>query len=331
MNKKSQVFMILLVVATLVTFTLLYFMMLTNEGQFEKSIGERQFSVMKAATEADKALYYIDLSADYAIEQAMYGAAQIGGSREFDCLDYAGFRLMNNNTRFCFPDYEKGVLEELDDELNLFLISYPEIYLPISNYEYMLEDKELRGTARIPVYTEYGKPKFMTLQKSSKITEDVVWPSKEDTVITSCFGPRNVKVGSKDHKGVDMRAERGEPIFAPADGKVKLVKMEPWGNIILEHEGFETKFLHCSAILRNVGDVVEKGDLIARAGDTTPTGTEVPVHIHFELHKNGIPVDPIEDLLKIDELDIHFDDQSNCVYNINNYAYKAKIEQRVVS
>jgi len=331
MNKKSQVFMILLVVATLITFTLLYFIMLTKEGTFEKSIGERQFSVMKASTEADKALFYVDLSADYAIQQAMYDTAQVGGSKENDCQDYAGFRLMNNKTRFCFPDYEKGVLESFDYELNSFLLVYPELFIQIRNYEYLLEDKTLTAVARQPIYTEYGKPKFATQETSSKSTEDVDWPSKESTIITSCFGPRKVKVGSPDHKGVDLRATRGDPIFAPADGKVKLVKMDPWGNIMLEHEGFDTKFLHCSAILKKQGDVVEKGELIARAGDTAPAGTVVPVHIHFELHKNGVPVDPIEDLLKINELDIHFQKNANCVYYKDNYAYKAKIEERIVT
>jgi murein DD-endopeptidase MepM/ murein hydrolase activator NlpD len=95
------------------------------------------------------------------------------------------------------------------------------------------------------------------------------------------------------HKGVDLAAERGSPIVAPAAGRVKSVGWRIGYGITveLEHSGnVETLFAHCEKALVKEGDHVNAGDVIARVGST---GLATGPHVHFEVHRFGQQVDPI--------------------------------------
>jgi murein DD-endopeptidase MepM/ murein hydrolase activator NlpD len=95
------------------------------------------------------------------------------------------------------------------------------------------------------------------------------------------------------HKGVDLAANRGTPIVAPAAGRVRSVGWRiGYGNVIeVEHSGdVVTLFAHCDKILAKVGDHVNAGDVIARVGST---GLATGPHVHFEVHRGGRSVDPI--------------------------------------
>jgi murein DD-endopeptidase MepM/ murein hydrolase activator NlpD len=60
--------------------------------------------------------------------------------------------------------------------------------------------------------------------------------------------------------------------------------------IIIDHGyGIETLYGHCSKLEAKVGQKVERGDVIARVGDT---GTSTGPHVHYEVRLNGEPVDP---------------------------------------
>jgi murein DD-endopeptidase MepM/ murein hydrolase activator NlpD len=96
------------------------------------------------------------------------------------------------------------------------------------------------------------------------------------------------------HKGVDLAAERGSPIVAPAAGRVKSVGWRIGYGITveLEHSGnVETLFAHCEKALVKEGDHVNAGDVIARVGST---GLATGPHVHFEVHRFGQQVDPIK-------------------------------------
>jgi murein DD-endopeptidase MepM/ murein hydrolase activator NlpD len=97
----------------------------------------------------------------------------------------------------------------------------------------------------------------------------------------------------RSHKGVDLAANRGTPIVAPATGRVRSVgwRMGYGITVELEHSGdVTTLFSHCDKALVKVGDRVNAGDVIARVGST---GLATGPHVHFEVHRGGRSVDPI--------------------------------------
>ncbi|MBS6042866.1 MAG: peptidoglycan DD-metalloendopeptidase family protein [Clostridium baratii] len=107
--------------------------------------------------------------------------------------------------------------------------------------------------------------------------------------ITSNFGER----WGKNHNGLDIAGNIGDPVMAALDGKVKSTFYERngYGNVvILEHEGgVETRYAHMSKIGVKTGDTVKKGDIVGEVGST---GRSTGPHLHFEVRVNGSPVDP---------------------------------------
>ena len=107
--------------------------------------------------------------------------------------------------------------------------------------------------------------------------------------ISSRFGQR----WSSTHTGVDIAVSRGTPIKA-ADGG--LVTFAGWnggyGNlIIIDHEnGFVTYYAHCNSISVKKGQRVARGETIGTVGST---GNATGPHLHFEVRKNGVPVNPL--------------------------------------
>ena len=107
--------------------------------------------------------------------------------------------------------------------------------------------------------------------------------------ITSNFGER----WGKNHNGLDIAGNIGDPVMAALDGKVKstFYERDGYGNVvILEHEGgIETRYAHMSKIGVKIGDTVKKGDIVGEVGST---GRSTGPHLHFEVRVNGSPVDP---------------------------------------
>ncbi len=112
--------------------------------------------------------------------------------------------------------------------------------------------------------------------------------------ITSEFGPRPKpsENASDNHPGRDYGAPGGSPIYAAADGVVKIKSYNKIsGNYVeIDHGGgLVTRYQHCTDIFIKKGDKVKKGDYIATVGST---GEATGPHLHFEVHENGVPVDP---------------------------------------
>lgn len=111
-------------------------------------------------------------------------------------------------------------------------------------------------------------------------------PMKECTQ-TSAFGWR-VNPITKDrqyHKGLDLRAKRRTPVHATADGVVRYVQDKNKGTfgrvIIISHNfGFETVYGHLRFTEVKVGDVIKKGQLIAKSGNS---GRSSGPHLHYEV------------------------------------------------
>ncbi len=96
------------------------------------------------------------------------------------------------------------------------------------------------------------------------------------------------------HAGIDLTCARGTNIFVTADGVVREAGYTSggYGNKILVDHGFGymTLYGHCDKIFVKPGDVVKRGDIIGAVGST---GLSVAPHLHYEVHVNGKPVNPI--------------------------------------
>lgn len=109
--------------------------------------------------------------------------------------------------------------------------------------------------------------------------------------ITSRYGA-NESIRDHTHKGLDIAAPYGTKIVAAAKGTVTYSGwMSGYGYlIIITHEnGITTYYGHCSKLYASVGDEVEAGDSIAAVGST---GNSTGNHLHFEIRKNGVQVNP---------------------------------------
>ncbi len=90
--------------------------------------------------------------------------------------------------------------------------------------------------------------------------------------VSSEYGTREVtsSVVTAYHKGIDIGANIGTPIYAATDGEVIIARNSPsYGNyIMLQNDEVKTVYAHCSELLVNVGDKIEKGRNIAKVGAT---------------------------------------------------------------
>jgi murein DD-endopeptidase MepM/ murein hydrolase activator NlpD len=94
------------------------------------------------------------------------------------------------------------------------------------------------------------------------------------------------------HTGVDFRAGYGTPILAATDGKVILAgRAGGYGNQVrLAHSGgLVTTYSHMSRIVAQSGSTVRQGQVIGYVGST---GLATGPHLHYELYRNGVPVNP---------------------------------------
>jgi murein DD-endopeptidase MepM/ murein hydrolase activator NlpD len=113
--------------------------------------------------------------------------------------------------------------------------------------------------------------------------------------LTSRFGNRQHPMGggSKFHTGLDIAAQYGATVVAADSGRV--VEAGWHGllgkTVVIRHsKTYETLYGHNSYLLVHPGDYVRKGQPIARVGTT---GMSTGPHVHFELHKNGQPINPL--------------------------------------
>ncbi|MBI3736888.1 M23 family metallopeptidase, partial [Candidatus Sumerlaeota bacterium] len=173
----------------------------------------------------------------------------------------------------------------------------------------------------VPLVDSIIKPKSRPAAKSSKINitakERIVYNGKVVDVaslgsegatkekpgrfvmpvngsLSSSFGYRKQPIGGarKYHQGVDIQAPIRSPIVASASGTVIEVSRS-WAkglNLLIKHSGgYETAYFHLSSATVKEGQKVNQGQLIGYEG---MTGVTTGPHVHFEIHKDGQPLDP---------------------------------------
>ena len=120
-------------------------------------------------------------------------------------------------------------------------------------------------------------------------------PVKDRFRWTSGFGYRRDPkgAGNRMHSGTDMAGSYGTPIYATADGVVTHAGWDSgYGRqVTIRHDfGVSTLYAHLSDIDVSVGQRVSRGDQI---GDMGNSGRSTGTHLHYEVHLNGTPVNPM--------------------------------------
>ena len=121
-----------------------------------------------------------------------------------------------------------------------------------------------------------------------------IWPVRG--WITSPFGRRTSPFSGIPtfHEGLDIAAQTGTPVVAPADGIVVKAAFSPgYGNMVeISHGyGIKTVYGHNSRLNVKEGQQVKRGDVISYIGDT---GSSTGPHLHYEVRQNGLPVNPMK-------------------------------------
>ncbi len=119
-----------------------------------------------------------------------------------------------------------------------------------------------------------------------------IWPT--EGFVTSTFGSRLSPFTGRaqSHKGLDISAKAGTPIYAPARGRVTAAGTDGDYGVcveILHGGGISTKYGHMQKFAVAAGQTVERGDLIGYVGRT---GRTTGPHLHYEVRFNGVPTDP---------------------------------------
>lgn len=135
-----------------------------------------------------------------------------------------------------------------------------------------------------------AKPIANTRNVKVNLTKEVV----NGGMITSGFGFRIHPITGKQdyHTGVDIGATAGTAIHTPFDGRVVTVGVDyAYGNfVVVDHgDGLMTYYSHCQSIVVKLGQVVKKGQTVAKVGNT---GLSTGPHLHFEIMIEGSYVDP---------------------------------------
>ena len=116
--------------------------------------------------------------------------------------------------------------------------------------------------------------------------------------ISSRYGATE-SIRNHAHKGLDIAASNGTPIYAAADGVITYSQYNSggYGNLVkISHgNGVESYYGHCSKLYVKVGQTVKAGDLIAAVGST---GRSTGNHLHFEIRVNERQVNPQNYLYK---------------------------------
>lgn len=119
------------------------------------------------------------------------------------------------------------------------------------------------------------------------------WPAEGR--ISGVFGSQRILNGTpkNPHSGVDVAAPEGDPITAPADGKIVLAEPDMYFNgsmVFIDHgHGLKTAYLHMSKIDVKMGQIVKQGEKIGEIGQT---GRVTGPHLHWMMYWFNVKLDP---------------------------------------
>lgn len=130
-----------------------------------------------------------------------------------------------------------------------------------------------------------------------------IFPIAPDDLIrfSSGFGYRTHPIFKirKFHKGIDLTALKGSPIYSTAEGKVIIAANlnDGYGNkVVIDHGfGYKTVYAHLHKIEVKIGQEMNLGGLIGQVGNT---GISVSPHLHYEVRLNDVVINPLNFVFK---------------------------------
>lgn len=134
----------------------------------------------------------------------------------------------------------------------------------------------------------------LTRRSADQARMPTAMPITDYPYLSSSYGWRRNPVTGRPamHEGLDFAAPPGTPILAASGGVVLEAKFHPgYGNMVeIDHgDGLITRYAHASSLLVKQGQLVERGQQIARVGSS---GRSTGPHLHFEVRLAGQPLDP---------------------------------------
>lgn len=139
--------------------------------------------------------------------------------------------------------------------------------------------------------------KFLENQQMLLASTPSIWPTRG--WLSSRFGYRTSPfTGEREfHRGIDISTRMNTPIVAPANGLVTFSGTDHgYGRMLaIKHgRGLVTRYAHLQKALVKKGEYVKRGDTIALVGNT---GRSTGPHLHYEVHLNGLAVNPLRYIL----------------------------------
>ncbi|TNF46510.1 MAG: M23 family metallopeptidase [Bacteroidetes bacterium] len=206
----------------------------------------------------DEDLYRLALYADkFPEELRLMG---IGGSDRYEYLNgYTNSELLKSTSEN---------MDELERRLNGQSLSFKELLELAKNKEKML--------ASIPAIQPVNNKDLKRMASGFGYRIDPIYKTR------------------RMHTGMDFTANVGTDVYATGDGVVEAIEVSGWGygkSIVINHGyGYKTRYAHLSAFKVKQGQRVTRGELIGLVGNT---GKSTGAHLHYEVEKGGVKVNPI--------------------------------------
>lgn len=201
---------------------------------------------------------------------------------------YAGMATINSDIR------DLGIGGSRYDRLHSYDFLLPKGGDRISDLTVTVDSLTTRVKLEQQSYTDIDS--FVNFQKSLISSTPSLLPLQTGNFkrFSDGFGYRRDPFTGRRrfHYGVDLSSWRGKPVLAAADGVVEFAGWKyGYGRaVVLRHgHGYETLYGHNSKLLVKRGDHVSLGDTISLVGNT---GRSTGPHVHYEVLKNGKPIDP---------------------------------------
>lgn len=206
----------------------------------------------------DEDLYRLALYADKFPEELR--SMGIGGSDRYEYLNgYTNSELLKSTSEN---------MDELERRLNGQSLSFKELIELAKNKEKML--------ASIPAIQPVNNKDLKRMASGFGYRIDPIYKTR------------------RMHTGMDFTANVGTDVYSTGDGIVEAVEVSGWGygkSIVINHGyGYKTRYAHLSAFKVKQGQKVSRGELIGLVGNT---GKSTGAHLHYEVEKGGVKVNPI--------------------------------------
>ncbi|MBN2693128.1 M23 family metallopeptidase [bacterium] len=234
--------------------------------QLENKFNLLQFNFLQTKTYYSRIKNLFDTSSEFPTG-GISNSTKTGTKIDFETLfsDKKGDYIIDENVKY-----------NLDGTIEL-----------LSSFEIVLNEEIERFSKSI--ITSYGT----IFEKADMLlSTPSIWPVRG--WLSSEFGPRTDPFtgDTKFHEGLDIANNEGLPIKASGNGVVTFAgEQGGYGNVIIISHGYdlETRYAHLQRILIKKGDKIKKGDIIAYLGNS---GRSSGPHLHYEIRKYGIPVNP---------------------------------------